>query len=213
MITFTGRQIGLELQDIPSERDIAVGLGRICRFAGAIWFTDLAHSILVATLLDWRGADHPTWAWGLLHEADEVVTGDVPRPFKPEWLAERQRVLDWNLAEYFGLRSRYDAGEVARANDNAGFVEAVALGLPGYAAMIHTLEGRYRRPPQDQIDLVQALAASDYNNPARCTDADSSAVRNFELWLKAIRDGRVAETRERVRDQVAGLMRREVPAC
>lgn len=78
MLTYTGQFVTIE-QGAPTLRDIAIQLGRIPRFMGAlkVFWPVLAHSILVARL-----CPPETKLYGLLHDAAEVVVGDVPRTIK-----------------------------------------------------------------------------------------------------------------------------------
>ena len=76
--SFLGRRVG-PYADAPAIREIAVALGRICRFAGngTCFYPTLLHSFVVADLLP-----DPLKVYGLLHDANDCVTGDIPKPFK-----------------------------------------------------------------------------------------------------------------------------------
>lgn len=68
--------------DAISIRDIAAHLSKICRFAGATqsFYSVAQHSILVSNFMaEWgpRGQ-----LYGLLHDAHEAYTGDIPQPVK-----------------------------------------------------------------------------------------------------------------------------------
>lgn len=84
MITFSGQHIQRIDQTehgTPTPIDIAVHAGRICRFGGAVWAPLLAHLMFVGLLAYKRSGKIENFIWGLLHDAHEVVTSDVPRPF------------------------------------------------------------------------------------------------------------------------------------
>lgn len=103
--TYTGRFYPLtpRPEDIHI-RDIAQGLGNICRFTGQCrtFFSVAQHSILVALLCPVEDR-----LWGLLHDAAEAYIADVSRPVK--YLAEmqpyrnRERLIQSVIARRFGL--------------------------------------------------------------------------------------------------------------
>jgi len=79
--THTGRQVDLfdpKTSEI-SIFDIARSLSQLCRFLGHTtkFYSVAQHSILVSQLVPKEDA-----LWGLLHDASEAYTGDLPRPFK-----------------------------------------------------------------------------------------------------------------------------------
>ncbi|HZT29463.1 MAG TPA: hypothetical protein VFA33_06250 [Bryobacteraceae bacterium] len=79
--TYTGRHVDL-LDPKTSEIsifDIARSLSHLCRFLGHTtkFYSVAQHSILVSQLVPKEDA-----LWGLLHDASEAYTGDLPRPFK-----------------------------------------------------------------------------------------------------------------------------------
>jgi hypothetical protein len=63
----------------PSLLDIAVSLSRECRYAGAgqHWWPVALHTFVVCDLLPMEDRVH-----GLLHDASECITGDIPRTIK-----------------------------------------------------------------------------------------------------------------------------------
>ena len=78
--------------EAPSIHSIAVQLSRECRYAGAslYWWPVALHSFIVADLLPDHLKIH-----GLLHDAAEVVTGDIPKPAKtPQAEVLEQSVLE-----------------------------------------------------------------------------------------------------------------------
>jgi len=60
--------------------DVCLNLSRIRRWNGAIDFTVGQHSRLVEAILKANGANQATCLAGLLHDAHEYATGDVPGP-------------------------------------------------------------------------------------------------------------------------------------
>lgn len=83
MPTLSGAMVGWE-GPVPPLEDFLVPLGRLPRFAGHTrWpFTVLHHSLHVAWLALEFAADVAPLA--LVHDFAEILTGDVPTPFKPE---------------------------------------------------------------------------------------------------------------------------------
>lgn len=100
--TYTGRLITPLNYGVPAPRDLAVSLGRMPRWAGGTrcWWSVLHHLRLCASLAEDRQVPVPVGQLGghgmkllrgmiLLHEADEVVTGDIPTT----WKCDAQRDL------------------------------------------------------------------------------------------------------------------------
>ena len=90
MFTFEGKDVSADA-GAPSLRDLGVHLSREGRYAGAaqrFWPVSL-HSLAVTDLLPRRLEHH-----GLLHDAAEALTGDIPKAFKiPEMKALEVRLL------------------------------------------------------------------------------------------------------------------------
>jgi len=86
MQTYTGEQFWFEHlvgNEIVIE-DIAHALSNICRFGGHTreFYSVLDHSLLVTRYLERAGASSYVQMLGLLHDAHEAYTGDIPTPFK-----------------------------------------------------------------------------------------------------------------------------------
>lgn len=83
--TFSGFEFSLDdpQPSMVNIRDIAVGLGNICRFNGQIrrFYSVAEHSVLVSDLLGSMGFQSFR-KFGLLHDAAEAYIGDVIAPIK-----------------------------------------------------------------------------------------------------------------------------------
>ncbi len=126
-----GKLIGWETGP-PQRRHLLRQMGRLPRFAGATRepFTVLQHSLHVARLLEAAGHGRGIIAAGMMHDAAEVLTGDVPTPFKPpEWREQERAWVERAAAEY-GLGIDWaEAWPLVHAADR------VALHIEGRALM------------------------------------------------------------------------------
>ena len=209
MITFSGRMVNRDLQEIPSCLDFAVHLGRICRYGGAIWWPDLAHSILVATIVDIiTNEDMPTWAWALLHDAHEAITGETPYPWKPQSLGELQDRIDERLALEFHLppKSSVDVEAIKEADTAALVAEAVGLGLPSWPEYCQHDTGRPPEIVPRHIALVAALSRSDFVRPEASTNPGSYAVGCFCSILQDIKRQKIIDARFRLHCEIERLV-------
>lgn len=99
-------------------RDVAAHLAKLCRFGGATntHYSVAQHSVLVADIV---AARFPTGGpeaalYALLHDAHEMITGDIPAPVK-DYL---HRAIGWKLLDAF----EHDLDE--------GFTRAAGLPWP-----------------------------------------------------------------------------------
>jgi len=128
--TFTGRCFW-PLDPRPEEiciEDIAHSLSLRCRYGGHVtrFYSVAEHSVLVSLRVPRQFA-----LWGLLHDAAEAYTADVPRPLKrnlPDWKPIEARIMAMVCAR-FGLPPEepdaVNAVDLAITGD-----ERVALMLP-----------------------------------------------------------------------------------
>lgn len=136
MITFSGVHVQKKggVEGTPTATDIAVHSGRICRFGGAVWYPLLTHLVFVGMLALRRGGNFDTVAWAFLHDAHEIATSDVPRPFKCDCMREEQHAIDKRLLDSFNLRpDRIDFGLIKQCDIDACHIEAIQLGVKGFA--------------------------------------------------------------------------------
>ena len=129
----SGRTIDME-RVVPSDitiEDIAHNLTLIPRFAGNTTrpHTVAEHSILVMQMVEQAGGTPQQMLEGLLHDAGEAYTGDIPAPVKTAVPAIREyedSVLWPAIAEKFNLPLEHDE-LVKRADWVSLFVEADSL--------------------------------------------------------------------------------------
>ncbi len=129
MLTHSGQKISLEI-GAPTLRDIAVQLMRICRYAGAcqrFWTVGL-HSMAVADMLPSDIRHH-----GLLHDAGEVVIGDIPRPFKLASIKKLELEIELRIYSSLGIRRPGERANLAVKNADNRILSAEVwlFGPPG----------------------------------------------------------------------------------
>jgi hypothetical protein len=184
MLTHTGLDIRPGTDLAPSPTDLAVQLARICRFGGAIWWTNLAHSVLVAELaygmshmgINRDNAAHlEAWAWGLLHDAHEVVTGDVPNGWKTSDLRKHQDALDIKIKRRYHIEpDKMTLAIVKNADNQAVIVEAIALSLCGYSIPSYA--------PSLELgkNVVDSIVKAGLNDPAMTRGRENLVIRDME---------------------------------
>lgn len=110
MQTANGKRVNLsnDLSFSPNIMDVAFQLSQINRYCGATVrpYSVAEHSLLVSDMC--YGAFGVECAlWGLMHDAHETVTGDIPSPVKrlldSDALRDLERDLDFRIARKFGL--------------------------------------------------------------------------------------------------------------
>ncbi len=93
MHTFRGRNFEIGGDSAPEPEEVALTLARIPRWAGAtlVPWSVLQHSIAAFRLAESMGLDDTTQLAALWHDAEEMATGDIPKPFKT---AEQSQLQD-----------------------------------------------------------------------------------------------------------------------
>lgn len=199
MITASGIRIAPETKTTPSPEDVAVHMTRITRYGGAIWCPLIMHSALVGELV-WRELlerkedfDFQTFAWSLLHDAHEVVTGEVPRPWKPAQMKDHQRDLDFLIADAYRVDLRkVDLKLVKAMDERALLIEALTLELPGFREIYQRQElagDRFPNVPEDQLKLGSKVVGSSFWDVDNLNPLASSAVRTFARVLEMVKSG------------------------
>lgn len=132
--TWSGRKFDFFNPDPDSIvlEDIAHALSNICRFGGHIsrFYSVADHSLNVARIVAWKGANLPTVRAALFHDAQEAFVGDIVTPFKhllPQAM-ELERKLACMILRKFGIdEAEVDFAAVKRADATMLVVEAKAL--------------------------------------------------------------------------------------
>lgn len=149
--------------------DIAVGLGRICRWAGgcSTFYPVLLHSFVVADLLP-----RSLKLRGLLHDSTEVAISDIPGPFKPEELKKFERaMLKKILTEQSIPEANADEEAAVKLADTEALLgEAWTIGAPGLQEFVGD---RSPRAEERTLYYLGLYAPNDYLEPG------GRAVREF----------------------------------
>lgn len=145
MITTTGVQMHPGCGRCPTPKDIATGMCRVTRYAGAIWVPLAAHSLIVAEYALMVDGTRFLWACGLLHDAHETVTGEITRHYKPVEMKPLEKELDEEIFASFGfdyVRYQQNKDFIKQMDEKALTVEAETYGLKGWPAYYRSREGK-----------------------------------------------------------------------
>lgn len=197
MITFTGVQMHPGCGKSPMARDIAVGMCRITRFAGAVWCPLAAHSILVAEYSFLHKRTDLAWAQGLLHDAHEVVTGEVTRHYKPVEMKALEAELDSEIFAWMNLDPlayRQARDFVKQMDEKALCAEAVLLGLKNWPDYYRRMEGRDVPDISDTETWIAKLVHQDWR-ASSMVEEDSEQQRRLRDALEAVQSGKLDEAR------------------
>ena len=102
MHTLSGRRFEIGTKFAPKISDVAVSLARLPRWGGATvkgkdW-TVLHHSVAAGALA--KHMPPPVRLYALLHDMEEMATGDIPKPFKSAQQSELgRRLQEWLYRE------------------------------------------------------------------------------------------------------------------
>lgn len=180
----------------PSLQDIAIGLGRMPRFAGQTrgWWSVLHHSFVMERLAqDCTQRAVPVQAFSeqslaeasrmfrlahLMHDAHEAITGDVPTTWKPGALKDFQIELDERIQERFGLWFSPFRAHIKAHDATALRAEGFLVGPPGFA----DLEGA---PSAAGIEAVEYVRAR-YPSPHDTIDPQGRAVVAFTTRVREL---------------------------
>lgn len=171
VVTHSGALVSPE-SGVPTLRDIAFSLSRVPRFGGYSrrpW-TVAHHSLVVAEIAGVLAEDRPApldygmaYLSGLLHDAHEALTGDIPTPFKTDDTRTMQNAIDHRImAAYFpGGFDRYNEyhGVVACADHRALLAEALFVG-PACLTEVEDIVRHFgAKPDPEDMEVVDYYKA------------------------------------------------------
>lgn len=175
LCTYTGK---ISFPDgCPTLLDIAVSLGREGRYAGAgvRWWPVILHTFVVCDLLP-----SSLKMDGLIHDAPECITGDVPKPVKTDEIEQMEEVLLTSF--YRGFKLRFPSPEqrkIVKQADVAAFRGEV------YTVGTQALQQEVTRSEQAE-ELVMKYT-TDYP-PLECLNPDGRAVIEYMRRFRIYRD-------------------------
>lgn len=206
MITNSGVQMFPGNPGVPTPHDIAVGMCRITRYAGALWLPLAAHSILVAEYSA-RGEPYASvrrqfsdiyWAMGLLHDAHETVTGEVTRHYKPKEMKVFESELDEKIFKAFHLdvqHYRTDHAFFKTMDEKALTAECVIHEYKNWPAYYKKREGReIPRLTRTEIRVARQVF-SFWLEPTMICDGSPQIERLAEA-LKLMANGKIDKARK-----------------
>jgi hypothetical protein len=106
------------------------------QFGGAVWYPLLHHLVFVGLMAYRRSSSVENLIWGMLHDAHECVTNDIPRPFKCDCMRKEQSAIDQRLLNKYFVpyhAAGIDFDLIKQCDVDACDIEAVELQLPNYA--------------------------------------------------------------------------------
>lgn len=160
----------------PTLTDIAVQLMREGRYAGAgmRWWPVGLHSFVVSDLLPMR-----LKFYGLVHDASETITGDVPSPVKTKEIRRFEDALMRDIYKSFGVPAPTPAQhKVIKKADRAALCGEVWAGVGTQA-----LQDVYPRAPKAEVAVIKYVNMYTYPD---CLEVGGKAViefiRRFRLY-------------------------------
>lgn len=152
----------------PSILDIAVSLSRECRYAGAgvHWWPVALHTFVVCDLLP-----KPSQLHGLLHDASECITGDIPKPAKSAETESLEGRLQAGIYRGLGLRQ-------PNAEESVLVHEADRRALHGEVYTVGTKALRDIYPRDLEAEGLVDFYRHRYP-VEECVEADGPCVRHF----------------------------------
>jgi len=175
LYTYSGR---IALPDgAPTLLDIAVALSRECRYAGngMRWWPVSLHCLCVADLLPDSLKLH-----GLMHDAAECITGDVPKPVKTDEIEAFEDMVQARI--YESLKLTPPTAEewciIKQADMDVMRGEVYTVGTPA-------LQEVYSRCPDAEALVIKY--AAEYP-PMECICPDGRAPIEFLRRYRVYRD-------------------------
>ena len=197
MHTYSGIEV-TPGEGVPSLGDIAVHLGRICRFAGAVreFWPVLLHSLAVWELV--TSAKTPLMGprfnlIALLHDASEAVLGDITRPFKTPDTKKIEDAIEEKIYRSLGIRppSEWEVHIIKRFDDRILYGEVGTIGPMGLDTH-YNIEGTRTKLEKDPYAESIVMAVYNAFPPEECINPEGRAVKFYI---------------ERVEEELDGLLR------
>ncbi len=183
----------------PEPVDIATGMCRITRYAGAIWVPLALHSIMVAEFIYGRSGNLEYWAMGMLHDAHEIVTGEVTRHWKPADMRLYEDQLDGLIFKRFKLNHEpyHDHHQFFKECDELALsAEAVICELPDWPNFYLRENGKPHPEPWDgEKKFAHRVLHSQWSAPEMVLRDSLQMVRLTESFER-IAKGDYAGARE-----------------
>lgn len=199
MITYSGVQMHPGCKNAPTAMDIAVGMCRITRYAGALWVPLAAHSVIVAEFSYHRSNGNKALAfcYGLLHDAHETVTGEVTRHYKPKEMKAYENELDDLIFPAFGLDValyRKEGDFYKEMDQMALAAEATLLRLKGWPEYFRKMEKRTVPALDPKEDGIANVTLKYWSRP-EMVEEGSLEQRRFAHALTSVAAGDYDATR------------------
>lgn len=201
---------------IPSSLEIAVVLGRLCRYAGNLPCTVLTHVMVGARLIWHRMKQEPrdcreeTFSWWMLHDAHESITGDFA-VHKCEDIREWQEKIDAELRSVYGISTKLVDMDAIRIVDlEARWLEVKYYGSEHFLKGFEGADGYEAPSPEMEIKTV-GIFRSEFGRMSACvTDTNNDLlvrhpVSVYESILEAIIQGKQGTAAELYNGMVVEL--------
>jgi hypothetical protein len=205
MIDISGFQQSPDAIRVPTCEQIAVVLGRLCRYAGQLPCTVLTHTLVGARVL-WEEAKREdlskwwreqTWAWWILHDVHECITGDIVH--KNNEVRSWQEKIDDAVAAEFGVDGAcVDLEMVKRVDLQMRWLEAKFYGAGAFLQRFKRTNA-YIRPSPGTESVARPLFSSPLGDMLRCVMGSnrylhlSTPVAMLRMILEQMRAGMLRE--------------------
>ena len=180
MYTHSGIQV-TPGEGVPSLEDIAVALGRICRFAGNCrqFWPVLLHSMAVWELASVNNRSAQVHLFALLHDASEAVLGDITRPFKTADMKSIEKEIESKIYRSLGIEPPTLAmGRFIKYFDNRIlYGEAHTVGPVGLET--HFNEGTRTKMRKDVFAERCVNVLNEEYSVDDCIKSDGRAVKDY----------------------------------
>jgi len=177
MMTLSNILVMPDNDKCPAIEDVAVGLGRVPRFAGQTkrWWPVLLHSLIVYEMVADSTHSKHTRLRALWHDAHEAVTEDIPSTWKTTEIKVVQDGIDKRLWKMLGLPEylQWEYDLIHDADQIALHAEAFLVG-PDNLAEYFGYVGR--RPIH--LKYVKRIM-KEYTSPVSTNGPRARAVKKF----------------------------------